>query len=191
MASGDIKASYFAGNVAGLAALGPNDEARARQQLSRVIAGFDGLSRLDWVPLRFDLELTRVVHDIGGLRAVRAVNRRSFLQGVEGPLLRPIANAAIALLGLSPRTFLRLLARGWTASTRNLGVIEVKSDSPTAAQLTFRGLPQEALDDALWLEGFCGVEEAIYELIGVRGEAPSPARVGDLAVYQMTWELRK
>lgn len=185
-----IKASYFAGNVKGLDALGAAGEAAAREQLTRVLQGVEGLSRLDWVPLAWDIEMTRVIFDIAGLAGVRAVNKRSSLMAIEGPLVRPFVNAAVSLLGPTPKGLLKFLPKAWQASTKDMGRIEMAGLGDGAGTVVFEDLPPEVLKDGPWLEGFCGVIEGIYETTRHSGTAPSPRVVGGRVLYDVSWKKR-
>lgn len=184
----EIKASYFAGNVQALDVLGPAGEREARQRLGRMLQGFDGLSRLDWVPLAWDIELTRVAVEVGGrLEFARLLNKRSLLLSLEGPLIRPFVQTGVALWGPSPRTFLRFIAKAWAAATRALGTIEVLTLDDDGGTVSFVDLPRECLYDALWLEGFCGVVEGICATTRHQGVVPSPHIVDGRAVYPLRW----
>lgn len=183
-----IKASYFAGNIKALDALGKEGEAAARARLVTVLKGFDGLSRLDWVPLSSDVEMTRVIFEIGGLRGLRAVNKRSSLMAIEGPLVRPFVNAAVALIGPTPKGLLKFLPKAWQASTRGLGTIEMTGLGDGAGTIVFEDLPRQLLGDVPWLEGFCGVIEGIYETTRHTGTAPSPRVQDGRVYYDVSWK---
>ncbi len=182
----EIKASYFAGTLASLEVLGPDAVAKARERLPHVFRGFDGLSRLGWVPLQWDLEVSRLVAEIGGLGAVRITNRQALLSAIDGPLLRPFVQTGVSLWGPSPRTFLRFIARVWQASTRDLGSIVVAGLDDHSATLSLVELPPAALD-GVWLEGFCGLVEGIYETTHHHGQVPSPRVANGQAVFELTW----
>lgn len=181
-----IKASYFAGNIQALSVLGPR-EADARAHLESVLRGLESLSRLDWVPLSWDIEVTRVAEAMGGLAAVRALNKRAMLLSLEGPLIRPIVAGGVGLFGPTPRTFVRMLSHAWSAATRELGSITVANLNDDGGRVDFVGLPPAALSDAIWLEGFCGVIEGIYETTRHRGSATSPRVVDGVASYDCEW----
>lgn len=181
-----IKASYFAGNLAAVDVLGSRaDEVRART--AHIAAAAAALSRLDWAPLAWDLELTDVAVDVGGLAAVRALNRHSMLQSIEGPLIRPLITAGVNVFGLNPGTFVRYLPRAWAAATRHLGAIEVVL-GVNRADLVFVGLPPAALAHAPWLDGFCGILEGVYAATGFVGEVAPPRSEGGRVHYAVAWQ---
>lgn len=183
-----IKASYFAGNLKGLDVLGADGERAARAKLTAILKGFDGLSRLDWVPLAWDIELTRVALEIGGLPAVRALNKRSMLLSLDGPLVRPFVSTAVSLFGPTPRSLFRFLPRAWAASTKDMGTIELPHLDEHSATLAFVGLPRAALGDAAWLDGFNGLIEGIYETTRHVGTAPAARVVDGQALYDVSWK---
>jgi molybdopterin synthase sulfur carrier subunit len=162
-----IKASYFAGNLAAIGVSGSRAE-EVRARTAHIHDAFGKLSRVDWAPLAWDLELTDVAVDVGGLAAVRALNRHSMLQSVEGPRIRPLISAGVNVFGLNPGTFVRYLPRAWAAATRGLGVIEVTLGTDRA-DLVFHGLPAAALAHGPWLDGFCGIIEGVNAATGFCG----------------------
>jgi hypothetical protein len=119
----EIKASYFAGNIKALSVLGPENEAEARRRLQKIIDACEGISRVGWVPVTWDVELTHVLHDLGGIRGVREANKYSVQLSLQGPLIGPLANAAISMFGPSPKTLIRYVSKAWQASCRDMGQI--------------------------------------------------------------------
>jgi hypothetical protein len=158
-----IKASYFLGNVAGLSALPPEEEREARRRLAAVITSAEAKSRADWVPLACDLELTHVVHQLGGTKAVQEVNRRSFLAALEGPLMRPFFTGAVSLFGLTPRALMKMAPRAFAGATRDMGRLVFESIDDRSAAFLHMDLPEALHGDEIWLSGFCGVLQATYD----------------------------
>lgn len=184
-----IKASYFAGTIAALDVLA-DQEADARLRLQRVLKGFDGLSRLDWVPLAWDVECTRVVVEFGGPAAIRALNKRSMLLSLEGPLVGPFLRTSVSLFGLSPRTLIRFLPRVWAAASKDLGQVEVPRLGEDGGCVAICGVPPDASNEPLWLEGFCGILEGILEATQCAGTVASPRMVNGDALYDLSWRRR-
>lgn len=182
----EIKVSYLRGTLQALDALQPFHRRRAEERLARVITALEKHTRLEWAPIEWDIEISRVVVDIAGLAAIRAVNQRSMLLSIEGPLIRPFVTTGVALWGPSPSTFLRFIAKAWTAATRNVGALEVRGRAEGQAVLVFAGSPP-LCHDAAWLESNCGVVEGIYTATRHTGTVSSAVRHGDEFHYEMRW----
>lgn len=182
--SAQIKASYFAGNVAALAILGPEKEAIARARLQTAIAALNAASRADWIPIEHDDALSDVVCELGGVQAIRDVNRQSFLSSVDGPLIRPLFQGAIKLLGMSPKAGLRFFSRGWEAGMKEAGRIDVVIDKDDGGgTLVHSGY----VADRNWHEGLVGIIEGIY--VVTRHVGPIELKIEkDRAVYACRWK---
>ncbi len=185
----EIKVSYLRGNLQALDALSTSQRRDAQARLANVMTAVDLKTRLEWAPIDWDIEISRVVVDVAGLAAIRAVNKRSMLLSLEGPLIRPFVTTGVALWGPSPSTFLRFIAKAWTAATRNVGDIEVRNRADGEAVLAFTRLPTICRSDPAWLESNCGVVEGIYAATRHTGTVSSPRHDGDDVVYDMRWQV--
>lgn len=183
------RASYFAGKVSALSVLGAREEL-ARSRLDVVLKGLAGLSRVDWIPVAWDIELSQVVAELGGLGAVRAVNAQAMLLSLDRPLIRPFVSVGVSLFGLSPGTLIRLLPRIWAGTTKDLGRIEVPELKDDAGRVAFLGVPPEATADAALLEGICGIFEGILQVSGCVGRVDSPKFIDDAVCYDLSWHRR-
>ncbi|MDP2344143.1 MAG: hypothetical protein Q8O67_24510 [Deltaproteobacteria bacterium] len=187
----EIKASYFAGNIKALSVLGPEKEAEARRRLKTIVDASDALSRAAWVPVAWDVELTHVLHELGGIRGVRDANKRAMLLSLEGPLMGPLASAAVSMFGPSPRTFIRYISKAWQAGARGMGEMTVPTLGDDNAVVVHRHLPAEVRSDSVWLEGWCGVMEGLYAATRYTGSAflslVDDDDGGPAARYDLSW----
>jgi hypothetical protein len=154
-----IKASYFATTIAALDVLGPEKAAIARARCSESIELLARVSRADWIPVEHDVVLSQIVFDLGGVQAVRDVNRVGFLQSIEGPMLRPLFNSAVTIFGLTPRALLKLFQRGWDSGMREGGEVRLSTDQPMTATVLHDKYPASDV----WREGLAGIVEGMYE----------------------------
>lgn len=182
-----IKASYFAGNVAALAALGPDVSAEARRRLPTTIAALESASRADWLSVEHDIALSRVVAELAGVEGVHVVNRHSFTQALHAPVLRPLFASAVSLFGLTPRAILRVMPSGWGAGMKDAGTVHVTfDDDGHGAQVEHR----DFIVDAIWHEGLVGVLLGACDVTEHTGTAtmsmtPAGAR------YRLRWQSRR
>lgn len=182
-----IKASHFAAEVRALSVLGAR-EAEARIRLGPVLERFAALSRADWVPLEWDMELTQTLSDLGGVAAVHEVNRVTFLDSAGGPLLGPLFGGALSVFGVTPRAMLKVVAHGWVAGTRNLGAIKVPVNDDGVTVLDHVDVPDLLHGNVVWAEGQVGLFQGICEFVGHRCLAASLSRPSpSVQRYEFTW----
>lgn len=182
-----IKASYFAGNVAALAALGPQLEAEARARLAPTIAALHAASRADWLDVEHDLLLSRVVADLAGVEGVHLVNRHSFTSALQAPVLRPLFASAVSLFGLTPRAILRMMPSGWGAGMKDAGAVYVAFDDDSmGATIEHR----DFIVEPLWHEGLVGVLLGACDVTEHTGNAAMTMTPRG-ASYRLRWERRR
>lgn len=181
-----IKASYFAGNVAALDVLGPDRAASARARLAPQIAALQAASRADWLPIAVDDALSDVVCELAGAEGIRAVNKQSFLSSIDGPLIRPVFQGAIKLIGMTPRAGLRFFSRGWDAGMKNAGSFVAEFNGDDSGVLTHSGYT----GSRNWHEGMVGIIEGIYAVTNHAGTVDLV--VGDdHALYTCRWQAKR
>ena len=183
-----IKASYFKGTLEALDVLGAGPAASVRERLAPIIAACAPMSRLDWVPVSWDQELTRAVNDVGGVTGVRAVNAAAFVASTQTTLLRPLVAAARSIFGLTPAGLVRISAKGWQAGTRHLGDMHVENLTDASAVVLHRALPDVVAGDEVWLKSFCGLLDGLYALTEHTGETAVSIVDGERSArYEMHW----
>lgn len=183
-----IKASYFQGNLNALVVMGPA-QAAIEAALHAEIEATRAASRADWLPMAYDFKLTRLLREHGGRDAIVALNRKSFLSAMEGPLLRPIFQGSLRLFGVSPRGVTRLVQKGWEAGTKDAGTMraEFRNDG---AVIIHSGMVAD--DD--WYIGFEGVLQGVFEATSYTGTVTTTVSAGDggtrIASYNASWRPR-
>ncbi len=181
-----IKASYFAGSIEALSALGHEAASRIRETMADELRVHQTMSRADYVPLAWDVKMTHAIHDLGGAQAVRLVNRRAFMLSFEAPLLRPIFQAARTLFGFTPKAFMKLGTKGWQVGTRAMGEMVLVALDEQNALVEHRNLPAIVRDDAIWIESGCGLFEGMFEASAYEGRVTCRVE-GGVGVYDIAW----
>jgi hypothetical protein len=183
-----LKASHFACEIRALAILGEREH-EARRQLAPIIAELEMASRVDFVPVEWDLAVTRVAFAIGGTAAVRAVNQETFRLSAGGPLLRPLFGTALRVFGVQPSAMLKVVGHSWSAASRNLGTIHIRDVADGSCTLEHVDLPLVVQQAPYWAEGQIGLFEGICGFVGHRCtgatvHVPTPS----VHRYEFTWQ---
>jgi hypothetical protein len=184
-----IKTSHFAAELKALSVLGLR-EAEARARLAPVLDQFAALSRADWVPLAWDIELTQTAFDFGGAAAVHQVNRETFLASAGGPLLGPLFGGALSVFGVTPRAMLKVVAHGWVAGTHDLGAIRIPVNDDGVSALEHVDVPEVLHGNDAWAEGQVGLFQGICEFVGHRCLSVALSRPSsNVQRYDFTWAV--
>jgi hypothetical protein len=165
---GFIKGGHLQENVAALRHLGPDVEARVRTRAARIISQIGDYSRVDWVPIALDLEWVHAVAEVGGVESVRAFNTHALMASASGPLLRPIRDTAMKLLGNRPEALLRFGPQAWNLIFKDVGTAAFEV-TPEGGTLTVSNLPPEVASSRVFGEGVAGALDAVIQIAGARG----------------------
>lgn len=184
-----MRANHIQQNVASLDLLGA-DVARAVKAeigaytLDRIASA----TRVEWLPIDVDVELTEAVARITGEDGLRKWSRAALAASVEAPFLRPIVRTAITLFGLTPASLLRHAPIGWKQVYQDCGAIRFESVSDTHVRLHLDGAAPQMTSSKPYLVGVAGAWEAAFDIARVEGgvvtlDVPSPVA----AVFDVTW----
>jgi hypothetical protein len=122
-----------------------------------------------WLPLELDLELNKAVLKVMDEEGVRDWGRRAMVRGFEGPVLRPIVSASVAVFGLKPGTWLGWAPRLWPSIYRNCGEFTVSESAPNGCTLTYTHVPPVIARSRGYLLGLCGACEGAIQLCKTTG----------------------
>lgn len=140
---------------------------QARRILATVpaatMAAIQSATRVDWLPIRADLELVEAIDAGSGRDGTRRWGRAALRRSMDRPLLKPLLDAAVRLFGLSPAGVFRMAPQGWKATFRGCGDVVVASSEPGRVRLELRGAPS-ALRHEAFLASIAGSFEAIFDL---------------------------
>ncbi len=154
----------------------------------RTIADASGI---DWLPIEVSVELRRAVNAVLPAPEFDAFFRGSFGKALQTPVFRAIVESTIAIFGMDPASWTRLMPTGWALLFRNCGAWKADRLTGTSAKLTLHDLPPACVEDDIWARSIGASTGAIVDLDpsrhgGVRFvELDRPA---GRAVYEMWWE---
>lgn len=179
-----MRVSYMRETVAAIGALGARADA-VRARCSTEIARIEGASRLSFLPVTDNLALLKAVEEIGGAAALRAQGRIAFVAAASGPLLRPIRDTALKMLGATPAGIFRWAPQTWKLVFRNTGVL---SWQPTSGggSLILEHLPP-LLDCTAWAETSAGAFEGGFDLAGNASGTVTIERAPSTFRFRLQW----
>jgi hypothetical protein len=140
----------------------------------------------DWLPIELMVSLCRAVHAVAGDAGVHAWRRAALRRSFESSLFRPILDATVRMLGLTPAALLRLVPVFWGSSYREAGHVAVELSPPQAAAVRLIALPEPMRERAV-LVSLAGGLEAFLETVGCTGEVRLVEPVEGDVVITASW----
>ncbi|HJL14294.1 MAG TPA: hypothetical protein RMH99_01490 [Sandaracinaceae bacterium LLY-WYZ-13_1] len=187
---GMVRAAVLADVLAHLDRASPGVRRRVEAALSsRAREALAETSRMGWLPVEIDVELTERLLSHFGRSALRRFSAGATLAALEVPLLGGPARLARAGLRPGPSTVFRAFAVGWKLSYRRMGVVAYRASPSDGGTLVFEGLPGVVLASEAMRLAFEGMVDAAVE------HARTPLRVGEgrvsLAARNLEIEVRR
>lgn len=167
-----VQPRILAGFVQGtLAALAPEVATRVRARLApQTLATLDGSSRLAWLPIELDVELTGAIYaELGPARA-HELFRRNLSSAFETPILRPLVQGGLRLFGASPGRVLSWAPKVYGQLFRDAGVMRFTSHGPGQARLELSLLPASVAASRDYVDGIAAAIAAVFDLMRCKGE---------------------
>jgi len=183
-----ILAGFVQGTLAGLE---PAAAAGVRARLAPATReALERSSRLAWLPIEVDVELTDAIYaELGATRA-REMFRRNLSAALDTPILRSLAQGALRIFGASPARLFGWAPKAYAQLYRDSGEMRFESEGPGAARLELSGLPSAIARSRDYLDGMASAFAAGFDLMGIKGEVTveriDPA--GLRATYRLVWE---
>ncbi len=144
-------------------------EAVRRRVEPTVLAGIADASGVEWLPVAWNVALTRAIHDALGVERFRRFFRAEQLESFRGPLLKYVVDGVIHLLGIDLGSWVRWIPKGWGLVFRDCGSWSVGAVEPGRATLLLDALPPECFDDAVWHDSVAASLEALLDLASSDG----------------------
>lgn len=188
MTSPAIRASYAQENVRALAQLLPPTETAVRTRAAREIAEVMAAGRLAWLPIELDLAILEAIAAVGGESELRAHARAALLASTETPLLRPIRDGALRLLGARPENIFKWAPNAWGISFRACGVVSWEHLEPEHGVIRVRELPPLLFANRPWALTAAGAFEGGVELGRGRAAQVDVAVAGTELRYDIRWQ---
>jgi hypothetical protein len=127
-------------------------------------------SRLDWLSAEVDMDVTEAITRVLGPTRSADFWRRSLLDVMETPLLRPLVEGAIAIFGLAPGNLLKWAPRIWEAIYRNCGTMTVSPLGATTAHIAYESIAPALRRSPDFVEAVRASFETVFTLAHTRGE---------------------
>jgi hypothetical protein len=186
-----VLAGFVQSTLDALAGLGPGAAARVRARMAPAsLAAVAEASRIAWVPLALDIELTNWLYAEVGMERGRAFMRDNLRKSFDLPILRGLLDTALRLLGRDPERVLRWAPKVWGHLFRGAGSLRFEEAGACAARLVLADLPDEVLRGSEWLDGTAGAAAAVFDILRVDGEVrlEGPDRSARTAAIHATWK---
>jgi hypothetical protein len=166
-----VRAAFTHGTLASIDQL-PGDTGAQIRALVRPgsLARIEAASRLDWLPVEMDVELTEALAAVLGPERSAEFWRRTLLDVASTPLLRPIVEGGVRLFGHTPEDLLRWFPKLWDSIYRGCGTLKVEERRAGLARMVVEDLAPVLGGSRAYLDGLCASFEAIFVFIRVRGE---------------------
>ena len=184
-----MRASHIDSNLHSLAALGPEREQAILEQVPEGVRAVEESSRVSWLPLELDVQLTDAVERVCGRERMKRWARDAILRSSEGWLLRPVV-VGLSALGLTPQGALKRVPTGWSLVYRDCGSLRYERADARGITLVHDDVPDAMLENLTYLEGIAGAFEGIAE-IGGGARARSTVEVDPeqhRVLYHCAWE---
>jgi hypothetical protein len=153
------------------------------------LATLEGSSRLSWLPIEVDVELTRAIYAELGSGRARELFRRSLSTALEAPILHSLVQGALRIFGATPERFYGWAPKAYAQLYRDAGEMRFECDEPGSARLELSGLPSAAASGD-YLDGMSAAVAAGFDVLGVKGEVTlSRLDAGaGTASFRLLWE---
>ena len=183
-----ILAGFVQGTLAGL---DPASALRVRARLApESLAVLERSSRLAWLPIEIDVELTNAIYIELGAGRAHELFRRNLSAALDSPILRSLAQGALRLFGASPERVFAWAPKAYTQIYRDSGAMRFRSEGAGVARLELSELPPAIATSRNYLDGVAGSIAAGFDLMGVKGEVEIERfdPLGRRACFRLDWE---
>ncbi len=183
-----ILAGFVQGTLSGLEpALAESVRGRLA---SGTLATLERSSRLAWLPIEIDVEVTHAIYAELGAGRAHELFRRNLSAALDTPILRSLAHGALRLFGASPTRLFGWAPKVYAQLFRDAGEMRFESDGPGSARLELSRLPAAVAESRVYLDGVAGSIAAGFDFMGMKGEVTierlDPA--GLRACFRLAWE---
>lgn len=127
-------------------------------------------SRLAWLPVEIDVELTEAIYDELGAGRAHELFRRNLSAALDSPILRALAHGALRIFGASPERVFGWAPKAYTQILRDAGSMSFEPGEAGVARIELSDLPAVVARSARYLDGVAGSIAAGFDLMGIKGE---------------------
>jgi hypothetical protein len=183
-----IRGTQVRENVASLGKLGPDEGEAVRDALPEdVYRRALEVSRVEWVDVAVDVLITEAVESALGHEAMLRWSRRAIQAARDTPLLGPMFEGGLALFGVQPAAFLKLLPRGWGHVYKNCGEVSVTRSGKGYATIQWSGVPEVIAQSDAYLAGVGASFEALLQITEVSCTVTHEVTAPNRVLYEAKW----
>lgn len=165
-----IKAAQIKANLTYLDHLGEDAKRKVLAALRpETVRQIEDSTRVDWLPLELDIELTDTVVKVVGDKGMSDWALTCLMVSSQSGLLGPLVTGSIRLFGLSPKAVFKIAPKAWLAVFKNCGHLVIEDKAKTTIELVGHNLPQQMIESNAYLVGIQGSFRAVFELTRFKG----------------------
>ncbi len=166
-----ILASFLHDTLASIDRIDPDLGVQVREAMKEeVLEDIESSWSASWLPVGHDVELTEAFFRVAGRETACRVMHDNLVATFDKPILRPMIEGAMRVLGTTPGKMLRWAPKVWGLLFRDVGHMEVEADDETrTATVTLTGLPPEVSDSRNYLLGSGAAISGVFDVTHVEG----------------------
>ena len=167
--------------------LGRRVRERMRSETRQAIAG---ASRIAFVPVDLDAELTECLFEIAGPERAREIFRRNLADTLNSPLFRSFMSMALRLRGRRPGRLLDWCSKVWNQIYRDAGDMRFVALGEREGRIELSGLPPVLTRDPRYVDGIAATVSAIFDILEMDGGAELKALdpASGRAIISVAWD---
>jgi hypothetical protein len=188
MPPSEMRAAYMQENIRALASLG-GDAERIRAAAAEPIAKIMAASRMAWLPIELDLAVHEEIFAAGGAELVLRHANESLRAATRTPLLRPILEGAIRLLGLKPEGIFKWAPQAWSTTFKHCGRVTWQHVAPGHGRVVLGECPPLLVGSRSWLLTAQGAFEGGLVLAQANDARVALEPRPDGGAYELFWRV--
>jgi hypothetical protein len=148
----------------------------------------ESASRVSWIPLHIDIELTECFFEVAGEERAFQALRDNLANALDSTVLKPLLDGAFAIFGRSPAKILRWTPKVWSLLYRNCGELSLAKSDDHSAVLEATDLPPELVANANYMKGTAAAILGFFQVLGVDAECKLQGQMGNSTTLLVTWK---
>jgi hypothetical protein len=183
-----ILASFLHGTLDAIDAIDRDLGRRVRAELKpESLEEIQAAWGASWLPIRLDVELTEAFFRLAGSARGCQAMRQNLVATFQAPILRPLIEGSLRVLGRHPGKILRWAPRAWALLFRDLGEMSVET-ADERATVRITGLPPEVSESREYLMGSAAAIASVFDLTGYQGSCELAQHGQGEARFEVTWQ---
>jgi hypothetical protein len=182
-------AGFIQGSLSAIDDLDADLGQQVRAAMKReTLEALESASRVGWLPLHVDIELTECFFEVAGEERALEALRDNLANTLKSTVLKPLLDGAFAIFGRSPAKVLRWTSKVWSLLYRNCGQLALAESDDHSAVLEATDLPPEMVAGTNYLKGLAASILGFFDLLGIdaKCELRDLGKTG--ATFVVTWK---